>query len=149
MNRPRRQAFRQAPWRLQVLATSRTAIWLVLLLVIGGIYLAVNAKLAKAGREVLVLEARETVLMRKNGELMSNLAEFRSPDLMLERAINLGFEPAAPGQIEFVEVQGYAGDEPFVAPRPPGSLNVGETMLSPAYTETLADLFSHWLNGGG
>jgi hypothetical protein len=115
----------------------------------GGIYLAVNAKLARAGREVRGLESKQTELMRKNGELMSSLAELRSPDLMLERAINLGFEPATPEQIEFVEVLGYVGQEPFVAPRPPGSINVGETMLSPAYTETLGDWFSRWLNGGG
>jgi choline dehydrogenase-like flavoprotein len=120
----------------------------VLLLVLGGIYLAVNAKLARAGREVLVLEAKRTELMRKNGELMAGYAELRSPDLMLERAVSLGFEPADPEQIEFVEIEGFAGEQPFIAPRPLGTVNVGETMLSPAYTETLGDLFSRWLNGG-
>ena len=35
----------------------------------GGVYLAVNSKVASAGRELLVLERRHELLVRTNGEL--------------------------------------------------------------------------------
>ena len=144
-----RQASKQVPWRLQIRSTGKTALWLVGLLVLGGVYLAVNAKLARAGRELLVLERRREELQRLNSELSAAWAQGSSPDLMLERAAYLGFRPAHADEVMFIEIEGYSRDAPFDPPRPPSSGLGGESMLSPAYTETLGEWLARWLNGGG
>lgn len=144
----KRQAFKQAPWRIDVLKTSKTALTIVILLILGGIYLAVNAKVAKAGREVLVLESRRTDLYRINSELTATIAEIRSPKRMMERAASLGFSEATADDIQYLIIEGYSGKPPFIAPKPPASSYEGGSMLSPAYTETLGEWFNRWLAEG-
>ena len=142
------QAFKQAPWRLQVLSTSRTALWIVGLVVLGGVYLAVNSKVASAGRELLVLERRHELLVRTYGELNAAYAGLISPDFMMERASYLGFRPALPIEIQYLPVEGFEISEGFEAPRPLTSDEERPGMLSPSYTETLGDWFSRFALGG-
>jgi hypothetical protein len=124
-------------------------LWLVGLLIIGGMYLAVNAKVARAGREVLSLESRRGELQRTNAELSATYGELTAPDRMMERAVALGFRPAGPQDIEYVVVEGYAPQPAFAAPRPPATQDRGQRALSPAYTETLGQWMARWLGGGG
>ncbi len=112
---------------------------LLALFLVGGMYLAVNAKLARAGRIILTYQARRAELLRTNGELTAAYARLTAPDRMLQRATELGFRPARPGEIEYIVVEGYHGAAPFTAPRPPGSAARGGGRLSPAYTETLGE----------
>jgi hypothetical protein len=142
------QAFKQAPWRLQILSTSRTALWIVGLVVLGGVYLAVNSKVASAGRELLVLERRHELLVRTNGELNAAYAGLISPEFMMERASYLGFRPALPIEIQYLPVEGFEIAEEFKAPRPLTSEEERQGMLSPSYTETLGDWFSRFALGG-
>lgn len=148
MRRRRKQAFRQAPWRLQVRLTSGAVLPAIALLVVAGIYLAVNAKVATAGREVLTLEDRRADLQRSNAELMTTFAELTSPARLMERAVSAGFRPAGPEEIDYVVVDGYTPPPDFVAPSPPSSPGEGRTALSPAFTETLGERLSRWLGGG-
>jgi hypothetical protein len=143
------QAFRQAPWRLQIRATSRTALWIVGLLVLGGLYLAVNAKVARAGRELLVLERQQEVLARANAELNATYAQLTAPDQMLARAAYLGFRPVQPEEVEYIRVEGAPTTPTFIAPRPPRSDSVRLGMLSPSYTETLGERLASFLKGLG
>lgn len=149
MRRRRKQAFRQAPWRLQVRLTSGAVLPVITLLVVAGIYLAVNAKVATAGREVLTLEDRRADLQRSNAELMTTLAQLTSPARLMERATAAGFRPAGPDEIDYVVVDGYAPPPDFIAPSPPSSPSEGMTALSPAFTETLGEWLSRRLGGGG
>lgn len=121
----------------------------VVFLVVSGFYLAVNAKLARAGREVLSLESRRSDIERVNAELTTNLAELTSPTLMGAKAAALGFKPAGAGDVLYLPVDGYVPPPVFIAPRPPASDNRGQTMLSPAYTETLGEWLSRYLGGWG
>jgi hypothetical protein len=146
--RKQRQAFKGAPWRIDILKTSKTALSVVVLLILGGIYLTVNAKVARAGREVLVLESRRSELYRIHSELTATIAEIRSPERMLERAASLGFRAADSNEIQYLLIEGYAGKAPFIAPKPPANSHEGAAMLSPAYTETLGEWFNRWLAEG-
>lgn len=121
----------------------------VVFLVVSGLYLAVNAKLARAGREVLSLESRQSDLERVTSELTTDLAEMTSPSVMGEKAAGLGFKPAGAGDVLYLPVDGYVPPPAFIAPRPPASDDRGQTMLSPAYTETLGEWLSRWLGGWG
>lgn len=139
MRERRVQAFKQAPWKARLRLTGGTMLPLIALLVVGGMYLAVSARGASAGREVLALEKERARLQRENAEMTSVLAELTSPERMLERALALGFRPARPDEIEYVRVEGAIEKRTFVAPNPPGSTESGKGSLSPAYTETLGD----------
>jgi len=142
------QAFKQAPRRLQILSTGRTALWIVGLVVLGGIYLAVNAKVADAGRELLVLQRQQESLVRINGELSASYAGMISPEVMMERAAYLGFRPALPNEVIFLNVDGFENNSEFEAPRPLSSDVARPGMLSPSYTETLGEWLSRFAIGG-
>jgi len=118
---------------------------LIALLIVGGMYLAVNSRHARAGRQVLNLQMQEAELLRSNAEMGATLAELTSPEQMYQRALGLGFRPAYPAEIEYILVKDYTPPLPFIAPRPPASTNTGEGMLSPAYTETLGEWLLRWL----
>jgi len=138
-NRRRPQASRRTGWRLAVRSTSRAILLVIVLLCVGGMYLAVSAKVADAGRQVLTLESRKRDLLQANKELTAQLAALTAPERMMARALALGFRPAAPDEIQYLKVPGYEPPTPFVAPRPPASTEGSKTMLSPAYTETLGE----------
>ena len=118
------------------------------LLVLGGVYLAVNAKVARAGRELLVLEGRREALQRANSELGAALAAATAPEIMRARAAYLSFHPAGPDDVQYLFIEGYAGEPGFDPPRPLSSLADRRSMLSPAYTETLGEWLARWLEGG-
>ena len=139
--RRRFQAFQQAPWRVQIRLTSGSMLPLIALLIIGGMYLAVNARHARAGRHVLELQSQQAELLRYNAEMGATLAEMTSPERMYQRALGLGFRYAYPAEIEYILLDNYMPPQQFIAPRPPASTNPGEGMLSPAYTETLGEWF--------
>jgi hypothetical protein len=112
---------------------------LVALLVLAGMYLAVNGRLADAGRELLGLESRRAELLRDTTTLASQLADLTSPERLLERASSMGFHPAHAKDTEFVVIDGYTPPPAFRAPAPLGSPVGPSGGLSPAYTETLAE----------
>jgi hypothetical protein len=118
---------------------------LIALLIVGGMYLAVNAQRAQAGREVLVLQGQQAELSRQNAELSATYAELTTPDRMFERALELGYKPGDPQEVEYILIEDYTGPSPFVAPKPPASMDIGDVMPSPAYSETLGQRFLRWL----
>jgi cell division protein FtsL len=144
-----KHASRRTSWRLGKGSTGGTLLLIVTLLGVGGMYLAVSAKVADVGREVLTLEKRREDLLQTNSDLTAKLAQMTTPERMLARASEMGFRPAGPNDVEFVPVEGFQENPPFLAPRPPASSEIGSTMLSPAYTETLGEWFTRVLGDGG
>jgi hypothetical protein len=121
----------------------------ICLLVVGALYLGVSARVALAGRQVMVLEGRREELQRTNAELTARRAELMNPMVMWKRAGALDFRPADTDDVVYVTVPGYVAPDPFVAPRPKSS-NLGSAgALSPAYTETLGESFMRWLSDDG
>lgn len=145
----RTHASRQAPWRLQVRWTGKTMLLAIVILVVSGVYLAVNARLAKAGRDVLSLEKQRSELLRVTSELSADLATRTAPETMMARAATLGFHAAQPEDVLFLTVDGYMPPADFVAPRPPSSPDDVQAMLSPAYTETLGEWLMRWFGSPG
>lgn len=146
VTRRRTQAFKQAPWRAQIRFTGRTLVWLIVVLLVGGMYLAVSSRVASAGQEVLTLDRQRAELQRENAELTASLAELTTPQRLMERALEMGFEPVTADEIAYVVVPGYRAPSPFVAPNPPAHTSRGGGSLSPAYTETLGSWLTRWLN---
>jgi hypothetical protein len=124
------RAFKQAPWRTQTQAVAAWSVILLVVMVLGGLYLTVASRAAAAGRDLQALEVRKTSLALENDLLRAELAELRSVDRLVQRALVLGFQPAQPGQIEYLAVDNYPHvaqtSEPpraaAVAPMPENSL---------------------------
>ena len=121
----------------------------IVILVVSGVYLAVNARLAKAGRDVLSLEKQRSELLRVTSELSADLATRTAPETMMARAASLGFHAAQPEDVLFLTVDGYMPPADFVAPRPPSAPDDVQAMLSPAYTETLGEWLMRWFGSPG
>jgi hypothetical protein len=128
--------------------TGATLLWVLILLVVGGMYLAVNARSAKAGREVITLETQREELLRTRAGKLVDLAERRAPDWMLDRAYSMGFREAKPDEVVYLVVDQYQPEVEFVAPSPPSSIRSAGKAFSPDYTETLGDWLSRWLGVG-
>jgi hypothetical protein len=133
------RAFRQAPWRTQTQAVAAWSVTLLVVMVLGGLYLTVASRAAAAGRDLQGLEVRKTALTLENDELRAELAELRSVDRLVTRALAMGFKPAQPEQIEYLAIDSY----PYLAETapPPRAAEV-----APMPENSLAQL-SDWLAG--
>lgn len=140
--RRKRQASPRSPIRVAWNSTGGTLLVIITLLGVGGMYLAVNAKVAEAGRKVLILEGQRKELMQRNAELTSQLARLLAPESMMERASELGFRAARPGEIDYLVVEGYQPPDEFVAPQPPLEGEGLSGGVSPSYSETIGDWLS-------
>jgi hypothetical protein len=90
---------------MQVMAA--LSVGLMILLVVGGLYLAVASRAANAGRDLQRLEAAKASLLIENDRLRAQLAELRTMNRMAARALELGFVPAGPDRVEYVAVPHY------------------------------------------
>jgi cell division protein FtsL len=140
---------KQASWRSMIHSTGSALIWLLILLVLGGLYLSVNAKAASAGRAFLTLEDEVQEARRRNSDLVAQLADVTSPHRMLELAESIGFRPATWRDVEYILVDEAPQEIDFHAPSPDASLYTRLLKISPAYTETLMQAIQRWLGVGG
>ena len=129
-------------------STGSGMLWLMILLVLGGLYLAVSAKTAQLGREVIVLtdDVRQKTLARN--EKSAQLAELTSPPRMRAVAESKGYRDATFNDIAYATLEGAPVEIEFVAPPPDSYVKDHNQLLSPAYTETLIDGFQRWLGVG-
>ena len=107
-------AYRQAPWRIQ-----RQWIGIFLLALISGamvaaLYLDVTARTAVAGREIQELRIQITTIHRENADLETQLADLTSTAMMQRRALELGYRPVQPGELDYVAVPGFVTPEPDI-----------------------------------
>jgi len=107
-------AYKQAPWRVQ-----RQYVGAFLLIVIGmsmiaALYLQVTARAAAAGREIQEMRAQITTTQRINADLETQLAKLTSSAEMQRRALELGYRPVKPGELDYVAVPGFAPPEPAI-----------------------------------
>ena len=140
-------AYKQAPWRVQ-----RQWVGAFLLIVIGAamiaaLYLDVTARAALAGREIQELRFEITTIQRTNADLETELADLTSTDVMQRRALELGYRPVKPGELDYVSVPGFVVPEPAIllaadntAPRP--------YTLPMEYTQSLLEWFDDRIKFG-
>lgn len=129
-------------------STGSGILWLMILLVLGGLYLSVSAKTAQLGREVIVQtdEVRQKTLIRN--EKSAQLAELTSPSRMRVLAESKGYRDANFNDIAYAQLEIATLEIDFVAPAPDTYIKDHSQLLSPAYTETLVDGFRRWLGVG-
>ena len=101
------QAYKQAPWRIQIQWIGLFLLGLVLIASITGIYLSISAQAAASGRRIQSLERRISNINNEIAELTANLATAKSADNMKSRAEALGFIPLNPHEAVYLEIPGY------------------------------------------
>jgi cell division protein FtsB len=141
------QAYRQAPWRIQIQWIMLFLLGLTLIAFIAGIYLSVSARAATTGREIQGMESESETIERQIADLESQLALLTSAAQMQKRAKDLGFEVIQPGTEIYLKIPGYTGRQPAVLAPPPGPGMVAVPLIRPNYTQSLWEwLFQGFLN---
>ena len=141
-------AYKQAPWRVQ-----RQYIGAFLLLVVGlsmiaALYLDVTARAAMAGREIQELRFEIATLQRANADLETQLADLTSTIEMERRALELGYRPVRPGELDYVAVPGFAAPEPDILSAAQDAAPYSQ-VLPVEYTQSLIEWMDDRIAVGG
>lgn len=133
------QAYKQAPWRVQMQWTGLSLLALVILAALAGLYLNINSKAATAGRNIQFLESNIKDVNNKIAELTTDLAEAESTERMMTRARELGFTLINPQSAIYLKVPGYVPEDELVL-APPRVNIINETpIIQSAYKDSLWD----------
>lgn len=141
-------AYRQAPWRVQ-----RQWVGVFLLAVIGAamvaaLYLDVTARAALAGREIQELRSQITTVQRENSDLETQLADLTSTEVMQRRALELGYRPVLPGELDYVPVPGFVEPEPAILLAAEDATPYIQSQPA-EYTQSLLEWFEERIRFGG
>lgn len=141
-------AYRQAPWRVQ-----RQWVGVFLLVVIGAamvaaLYLDVTARTAVTGREIQEMRIQITTTQRENADLGTQLADLTSTTAMQRRALEMGYRPVQPGELDYVAVPGFAAPEPAILLAATDATPQAEA-LPVEYTQSLVEWFDERIRFGG
>jgi len=131
------QAYKQAPWRIQLQWIGLFLLGLVLIASITGVYLNISAQAATSGRRIQSLEWQITVINNEIAELTSNLAKEKSVEVMKAKAEAMGFAPLNPYEAVYLEIPGY-NPHASLELAPPRVNTVAETpMILASYKTSL------------
>lgn len=141
-------AYKQAPWRVQRQYVGAFLLAVVGLSMIAALYLQVTARAAAAGREIQDMRVQITAVQRVNADLETRLADLTSSAEMQRRALELGYRPVKPGELDYVAVPGYVAPEPAML-RAAEDAGFFPQPLPEEYTESLIEWFDQLIKGGG
>jgi hypothetical protein len=141
-------AHKQAPWRVQRQWIGAFLLALSGMAMIAALYLDVTARAAVAGREIQELRIEVTTIQRANADIQTQLANMTSTAEMQRRALELGYRPVKPGELDYVAVPGFSLPEPEIlllaedTPPPVQSLPL-------EYSQSLIEWFDERIRSGG
>jgi cell division protein FtsL len=107
-------AYKQAPWRIQRQWIGAFLLALIGAAMIAALYLDVTARAAVAGREIQELRFEIATIQRANADLETQLGNLTSTSEMQRRALELGYRPVKPGELDYVPVPGFVAPEPAI-----------------------------------
>ena len=139
------QAYRQAPWRMQLQWIGIFLLILMSIAVIAGVYLSLSGKAAITGRRIQSLEYQVSALELQINDLASQLAYASSARVMSERAAALNMVQRDPAQAIYLEVPGYSPESFSLAPAPT-VYNIPSPSILPEFTASLWDWLADTLS---
>jgi hypothetical protein len=134
-------AYRMAPWRIQRQWIVNAMLCVVTLAMVAALYLDVTAQAGIAGREIQALAQQTSAVQQSSADLQTQLAALTSAKTMEQRALDLGYRPIEPEELEYLMVAGYEAAEPdilAIVPQP----QMSAPTIAPEYKQSLLD----WLN---
>lgn len=141
-------AYKQAPWRVQRQWVGAFLLALIGMAMIAALYLDVTARAAIAGREIQELRFEITAIQRANADLETQLADTTSTIEMQRRALELGYRPVKPGELDYVAVSGFVAPEPAILLAAEDTAPRVQT-LPPEYSQSLIEWFDERIKFGG
>ena len=141
-------AYKQAPWRVQRQWISVFLLAVIGMAMIAALYLDVTARAAVAGREIQELRFEITTIQRANADLETELADVTSTKEMERRALELGYRPVKPGELDYVAVPGFVAPEPDILAAAPDATPFSQA-LPVEYTESLFEWMDAHMQGRG
>lgn len=131
------QAYRQAPWRVQLQWAGAFLLVLVIGVLVAAVYLNISAQAATAGLEAQDLEYMREATQRRIADLKTKMAVLTSQDVMVKRAEDMGFVDDDPSSTTYIVVQNYPGRQAVVLAPPPSADPISHTIIKPGYTQSL------------
>ena len=141
-------AYKQAPWRVQRQYVGAFLLAVIGLAMIAALYLDVTARAAGAGREIQELRFEIATVQRTNADLETQLADMTSTTEMERRALELGYRPVKPGELDYVAVPGFAAPEPEILLAAEDVVSRSQT-LPIEYTQSLLEWADERVKFGG
>jgi hypothetical protein len=131
-------AYKIAPWRLQRQWIGTLLLAVVAVAMVATLYLDVTSQAAIAGREIQDLTASIAVSQQVSGDLETQFASLTSASVMEKRALELGFRPIEPAEVEYLLVPGYFAPEPEILSSAQFP-QLSALSIPPEYNESLFD----------
>jgi len=141
-------AYRQAPWRVQRQYVGAFLLVVIVLALVAALYLDVTARAAVAGREIQEVRFDITAIQRSNADLETELAKLTSTAVMEKRALDLGYRPVKPGELDYVAVPGFVVPEPAILLAAEDSAPYSNA-LPREYTQSLLEWVDERIKYGG
>jgi hypothetical protein len=141
-------AHKQAPWRVQRQWVGAFLLFVIGAAMIAALYLDVTARAAIAGREIQEMRFEIIAIQRSNADLETKLAKLTSTAEMERRALQLGYRPVQPGELDYVPVPGYVAPEPEIL-LAAEDVTVSEQALPTEYSQSLLEWFDEQIKSGG
>jgi cell division protein FtsL len=133
-------AYKQAPWRIQRQYVGAFLLIVISASMIAALYLSVTARAAVAGRGIQELRIEITSIQRANADLETQLADLTSTSVMQQRALELGYRPVKPGELDYIAVPGFVAPEPAIL-LAAEDIAPHEQIIPSAYTQSLIEWF--------
>lgn len=135
------QAYRQAPWRIQLQWIGLFLLAPVLVAAIAGLYLNISAQAATAGRRIQFLERDIDEINNEIAVLTADLARATSTGNLKQRAENLGFQLMNPGEAVFLEIPGFNPNEELKLAPPRRNIIAESPIVKSSYRISIWDWF--------
>ncbi len=135
------QAYKQAPWRLQLQWIGLFLLALVLVAAVTGVYLSISAQAAGAGRNIQSLEYQIEETNNQISDLTTNLAKAQSAEKMMAKAEEMGFHLLDPASAVYIEVPGFDPNAELVLAPPRVNILNEVPIIQSSYKSSLWDWF--------
>ena len=135
------QAYKQAPWRVQLQWIGLFLLALVLVAAVTGVYLSISAQAASAGRNIQSLEYAIEDTNDRISDLITNLAKAQSAENMTAKAEALGFHLLDPETAVYLEVPGFDPEAELVLAPPRVNILNEVPVIQSTYKSSLWDWF--------
>jgi cell division protein FtsL len=140
------QAYRQAPWRIQIQRIGSILLLMVIAALVAGVYLSISAQSSAIGVEIQVLENDREDLQREIASLKNQIGVLTSAVEMEKRAKEMGFEKATSYNMEYLLVPGYPGRQTAMLAPFSGTEAASRQVSNPGFTTSLWDWLARGVN---
>ena len=136
-----RQAYKQAPWRVQLRSIGFYLLPVISIAMVTIIYLNISAQAATAGLKIQNLHEEEEIIQRSIANQRTQFAWLTSYTTMQKRADSLGYVLLDPNTATYIIIPGYQGRETVLMAPLPDQSPIVSAAADPRFQQSLWDWF--------